>query len=64
LFVTYIVFAFLLKKYEKWNKTELFIGDNDRFIDSASIKPTLKSMIYEGSHFFTTKLLQQYIFKQ
>ena len=25
LFVTYIVFAFLLKKYEKWNKTELFI---------------------------------------
>lgn len=46
------------------NKTELFIGDNDRFIDSASIKPTLKSMIYEGGHFFTTKLLQQYIFKQ
>ena len=25
LFVTYIIFAFLIKENEKWNKTELFV---------------------------------------
>ncbi len=46
------------------NKIEFFIGDNDRFINSALRKSTLKYFTYEGGHFFTTKLLQQYIFNQ